>query len=87
MNSRNITLEMSNGGHGQLLTECVRAYLHTGNPSSLLNRIVLGVVEYQSQNPFLSSEDRKVLGEVQHALYSLQHKISLLEDKVYSSEV
>jgi hypothetical protein len=35
----------------QALTEMVRAYLHSGNPSSLMNRIVQGARDYLAECP------------------------------------
>jgi hypothetical protein len=48
-NTSNVTIDMSHGGLGALVTECVRAFLHQANPSALMNRILQGVDQYRAE--------------------------------------
>lgn len=85
-NPRNITLNMDHGGQGDLLTEMTRAYLHTGTPSAFLTRALEGVVKYrQETQASASSEDNRLLSEIETQLRTLREGLRKMEDTVYGS--
>jgi hypothetical protein len=72
MSLRRITLPETNVG--ELLEETVRAFLHGGNPSAMLTRIIAGMGYYEGE---CSDEgDRKHSDSVSQRLIDLRNKVS-----------
>jgi hypothetical protein len=68
---------------GDLLQEVVRAYLHSGNPSALLDRIVRGVVEYRAESSGTKSiAEVSLEADLTEKLYHLYASTRKAEDNL-----
>jgi uncharacterized coiled-coil protein SlyX len=84
---KDITLSMELGGHGALLIESSRAYLHTGNPSCFISSVLEGVRAFRQEQMVagqVSQEDRQVMDRLEFRLRILQQDLRALEDHVYA---
>lgn len=80
MSGRKITFD-PNAGHGDMLTEVVRAYLYTGNPSALMGRILKGIQLYRDEVKHADSDwNRVVYNELEHMLLADRSDLSELEE-------
>jgi hypothetical protein len=87
MSQRDITMPMQYGGHGELLTESVRAFLHTANPSALVHRTLEGVQAFRKEQIAkgpIDPQDRIVMDRLEFRLRILYQDMQALEDHVYA---
>ena len=86
MSSRKITFD-PNAGHSSLLTEVVRAYLHTGTPSALLLRVLEGVKQFRIETANVASDaDNAVISELEHHLLADMKHMRAFEENEYSEK-
>jgi hypothetical protein len=84
--SQSITLAMDHGGHGAMTQECVRALLHTANPSCALKYVLKGVRQYKKEvQTSAPINDLKLLEEVEAALITLWGQVHAREEEMYGS--
>jgi hypothetical protein len=83
-NPRNIILQMDHGGQGDLLTEVVRAYLHTGNPSAFISRVMEGVRKYREEVDSLEDVGDFGVAHLEHVLLQLRGELKQIEDNEYA---
>lgn len=91
-NKRHITLEPLNTG--DLLSECVRAYLHGGNPSVMVSKVLTGVEEFIIEKELavqgaeagnrMDPIESAILDEMKSKLEQLYQEIRKLELHHYS---
>jgi hypothetical protein len=82
-NNNKVTITLDS--NGDTVTEVVRAYLHTGNPSSLLHRVLEGILQYRKETEnVISSEDNRVLALFRYGLETLYDQTKVVEDRIYS---
>lgn len=74
-----------NMGHGSMLTEVVRAYMHTGTPSALITRVMEGVRQYREEVKLGESEaDQHVFSHLEHCLLADVADLRALEEDEYT---
>lgn len=82
MSQSDITL---NTPTGRLLTEVVRAHMHTSLPSSLLGRILVGLDEFILE--CRSPEDVAMVKQTATGLHVLREAMRVAEVKAYGSGI
>lgn len=82
VNVRSITIEPYNAG--DLVAEITRAYLHRGNPSALLKRIIQGVREFRAdldaEHETHRADDDRLAGDLMAQLDEVAQYLASKED-------
>jgi hypothetical protein len=81
-NKCDVRLAFPYGGNGELLVDCVRAYLHAGSASGTIRRVLEGLHMYRAEknDPF----EYAVMGELQLKLEQMYDEMKALEDHHFS---
>jgi hypothetical protein len=77
-------IKLTPHSHGELLEEVVRAYLHTGNPSCLVSRVLSGIQKYRGDRLYTSKEDAHVYDMLIAKLEQVSDSMTLCEAEVYN---
>lgn len=68
---------------GRLLSEVVRAHMHTSLPSSLLGRVLVGLDEFMTECQV--TEDRSIVNSLVSQLHTLREELRLRENRLYGT--
>ena len=83
MSKNKISIEVHSTG--DLLSECTRVYLHSGNPSAMLSRIIKGIQAFESECAV--KDDRELANVLVSVLERLRNETSASEHELYAPDL